>query len=126
MVEKGRYLDAILRFYAKEATMQENLLPPREGIAALIAAEEKALASYKVIRTLPGTSYAVEGDRVAINWVFDFVAHDGRSYRLNELAWQRWSGDKIVEERFFYDPGQRVFVERRKAARPAGAAKPMR
>jgi hypothetical protein len=24
--------------------------------------------------------------------------------RIDELAHQRWEGDKIVEERFFYDP----------------------
>jgi hypothetical protein len=24
----------------------------------------------------------------------------------NELAYQRWEGDQVVEEKFFYDPGQ--------------------
>ena len=106
--------------------MQENLQPPRVGIAALIAGEEKALASYKEIRTLPRTLFVVEADRAAINWVFQFTAHDGRTFRQDEVAWQRWVGDKIVEERFFYDPGQRSLVERRRAPRAPGAARPPR
>jgi hypothetical protein len=30
----------------------------------------------------------------------------GRTRRLDELARQRWQGDRIVEERFYYDPAQ--------------------
>ena len=26
--------------------------------------------------------------------------------RLEELAYQRWEGDRVVEEKFFYDPRQ--------------------
>jgi hypothetical protein len=126
MVEQRKYVDAILRFYAKEATVQENLEPPRAGIAALIAAEERKLAWFKEVRTLPRTLFVVEADRAAINWVFEFTAHDGRSYRQDEVAWQRWVGDKIVEERFYFDPGQQIFIERRKKPRPPGASKPAR
>jgi hypothetical protein len=25
---------------------------------------------------------------------------------MEEIAWRRWQGDKVVEERFFYDPRQ--------------------
>ncbi|AMP00956.1 hypothetical protein CAter10_3447 [Collimonas arenae] len=35
------------------------------------------------------------------------MAHDGRSFQLEEIAYQLWRGDKIAEERFYYDPGQR-------------------
>jgi hypothetical protein len=27
---------------------------------------------------------------------------------MEELAWQRWEGERIAEETFFYDPAQRV------------------
>jgi hypothetical protein len=123
MVEQGRYVDAIQRFYKKEATMQENLQPLRQGIAALIAGEEKILASFKEVRTLPVKNYMVEGDRAVINWVFIFTALDGRSFRQDELAWQRWDGDRIIEERFYYDPGQQRLLERRKAPRAPGASR---
>ena len=25
---------------------------------------------------------------------------------MEELAWQRWEGERIAEEQFFYDPAQ--------------------
>ena len=48
----------------------------------------------------------VNGDHVVIRWVFQFEFHDGARTRLDELAYQRWEGDRIVEEKFFYDPHQ--------------------
>jgi hypothetical protein len=27
---------------------------------------------------------------------------------MEELAWQRWEGERIAEEQFFYDPAQRI------------------
>jgi hypothetical protein len=44
---------------------------------------------------------------VVVNWVFDIVTADGRASALDELAWQVWRGDRIAQERFYYDPGQR-------------------
>jgi ketosteroid isomerase-like protein len=41
-----------------------------------------------------------------IRWTFVFTRKDGTSFRMEELALQRWRGDRIVEERFFYDPAQ--------------------
>ena len=54
------------------------------------------------------------------------AARDGRTFRQDELAWQRWVGDKIAEERFYYDPAQQSFNERRKSPRTPGAPKPVR
>ena len=40
-----------------------------------------------------------------IRWIFEFVWKDGRRTRIEELAYQRWDGERIAEEQFFYDPG---------------------
>ena len=48
----------------------------------------------------------LDGDQAAIRWAFVFTRHDGKSFRMEELALQRWQGDRIAEERFFYDPEQ--------------------
>lgn len=106
LVEQGKYVEAIQEFYAEDASMQENLQAPRRGLDALVAGERKVLAAFREVRTLPVESFLVDGDRVAINWVFEFIGHDGRSFRQDEVAWQRWRGDRIVEERFYYDPAQ--------------------
>ncbi len=110
LVEQGKFVEAIAEFYAADASMQENLQPPRKGLDVLLAGEQKVLAAYKEVRTLPVKFYLIEGDRVVINWVFEFVSHDGRSFLQDELACQRWSGEKIAEERFYYDPGQQKFL----------------
>jgi ketosteroid isomerase-like protein len=50
----------------------------------------------------------VSGDRVVIHWIFRFDFTDGTSMMMDELAYQRWDGDRIAEERFYYDPVQRT------------------
>jgi hypothetical protein len=50
----------------------------------------------------------VSGDNVVIRWVFEFEWLKGGRMRMEELAYQRWEGEKIAEEQFFYDPAQRA------------------
>jgi len=107
MVEAGDYVEAIRQFYTDDATMQENLGVMRSGLAALVSGEETVLKTVKEITTRPDTAFMVDGDRVAVNWVFDIVLADGRKYVLDEVAWQLWRGDRIAQERFYYDPAQR-------------------
>jgi hypothetical protein len=48
----------------------------------------------------------VDGDHVVLNWRFTFRPDEGPALSMEELAMQRWEGDRIAEERFFYDPRQ--------------------
>jgi len=48
------------------------------------------------------------GDRVVIRWIFHFEWLDGTVTDVDEIAYQRWEGDRIAEEKFFYDPAQRI------------------
>jgi len=48
----------------------------------------------------------VNGNTVVIRWIFEFEALAGTNTRLEELAYQRWEDDRIVEEKFYYDPRQ--------------------
>ena len=48
----------------------------------------------------------IEGDMVASRWRFTFTARSGAVTTLEEIAWQCWQGEKVVEETFFYDPAQ--------------------
>jgi ketosteroid isomerase-like protein len=108
MVEAGDYVEAIKRFYTDDASMQENLGTVRAGRDALVAGEEAVLKNVTSITTRPLTTFLVDGDRVVVNWVFDIVIADGRRYVLDELAFQTWRGDRIAQERFYYDPAQRT------------------
>jgi len=47
-----------------------------------------------------------DGDTVAARWKFTFTSANGAVRVLEEIAWQTWRGDQLIEERFFYDPKQ--------------------
>ncbi len=102
-VVHGSHVDAIANFYHEDATMQENLHEPRRGREALMAHEAAALARLQRMFTHPPRVVAIDGDNVAINWIFDATDKAGTTRRLQEVALQRWRGDRIIEERFFYD-----------------------
>lgn len=104
LVEQGHYIEAIEQFYAPDASMQENRQPPRRGRETLVAYQRAVMAACSAMRTLPVDSWLVDGDFVTIHWVFEFTRLSGKTIRIDELAHQRWEGDKIIEERFFYDP----------------------
>ena len=102
-VESNDHAGAIERFYTEDATMQENATPPRAGRDKLVAHERAFLDTVAEVTSKAVTS-VVEGDNVAIRWVFDFVFKSGKVRRADEVALQEWRGDRIFRERFFYDP----------------------
>jgi len=116
-VESGAHAEAIEEFYAPDASMQENHEPPRVGRDALVAQERRVLAGMRSVRSSCVRPVLATGDVVVVRWVFEFENLAGRRTRLEELAWQRWDGERIAEETFFYDPAQM------KSAAPAGAAR---
>lgn len=100
------HVGAIARWYAEDASMQENQGAPRVGREALMAGEQKTLDRVASVKTELLAPPLVEGDTVAIRWRFTFTAKDGTARSMEEVAWQSWAGDKIVRETFFYDPAQ--------------------
>ena len=107
MIERGEFLEALPQFYAEDMTAQENDSPPRVGRAAQVANEEAALKRMR-FDTIQALSYLVDGDRVAINYLFEMTTVNGDHIRMNEIAYQLWRGEQIISERYFYDPAQRL------------------
>jgi len=105
-VESNRHAEAIEEFYAPQASMQENDMPARVGRDGLAANERKVLARMRSVKSTCVRPVFVNGDRVVIRWIFEFETHEGARARMEELAYQRWEGDRVVEEKFFYDPRQ--------------------
>ena len=102
-VVAGDHAGAIERFYTEDASMQENAAEPRVGRDVLVAHERAVLERVKRVTSTCVTSI-VEGDHVAIHWIFDFVFHSGKTGRFDEVALQEWRGVKVWRERFFYVP----------------------
>ena len=105
-VESNAHVEAIEEFYTEGASMQENNEPPRVGRDALVANEKKALAMAASVTSQCVRPVFVNGDHVVVRWIFEFTGHDGSRRRIEELAWQRWEGERIAQEQFFYDPRQ--------------------
>ena len=100
--------EAIEEFYVERASMRENMDPPRVGRDTLVANERRVLARAKTVTSTCVRPVFATGDRVVVRWIFEFEWQDGRRTRIEELAYQRWEGERIAEEQFFYDPAQRV------------------
>jgi len=107
-VVAGDHVGAIRDWYHDDAWMQENQAPPRQGGREALMQQEAAIIarSENVVTELVGGPL-IDGDHVTIRWRFSFAFKDGSQMRMEEVAWQTWRGDKIAEETFFYDPGQR-------------------
>jgi hypothetical protein len=107
-VEQNAHAEAIEEFYTADASMQENRSAPRAGRDLLVANERRVLARAKTVSSTCVRPAFVNGDRVVVRWIFEFEWLDGTFTRMEELAYQRWAGERIVEEQFFYDPAQLV------------------
>ena len=107
-VESNAHVEAIREFYTENASMQENMAPPRVGRESLVAQEAAALARATSVQSTCVRPVFVNGDHVVIRWIFEFTWKDGSVGRIEELAYQRWEGEKIAQEQFFYDPKQFV------------------
>lgn len=99
----GDHVQAILNWYHEDATMRENLAPPRRGREALVAHEAAALARMKSMTTHPPFLVVCDVDDVVIGWTFDMTDGVGVVRRLEEISVQKWRGDRIAAEQFFYD-----------------------
>lgn len=113
LVEQARYVEALEGFYHPHASMQDNQRPPRLGLDRLVADERATMARFARMQTDPVTDLLIDGDKVMVRWRFTFTPAEGPAMVMEEIALQRWEGDRIAEERFFYDPAQ---------VRPAGSA----
>jgi len=106
-VEENAHAEAIAEFYTDNASMRENLAEPRVGRELHIANERKVLARAKSVYSKCVRPVFVNGDHVVIRWIFRFDWLDGSVTQMEELAYQRWEGERMAEEQFFYDPAQR-------------------
>ena len=107
-VEENAHAEACEEFYTADSSMQENQSPPRVGRDAHVANEHKVMARAMSVFSKCVRPVFVNGDRVVIRWIFRFDWADGTATHMEELAYQRWDGELIAEETFFYNPAQRV------------------
>ena len=107
-VEANAHAEACEEFYTENSTMQENQSAPRVGRDAHVANERRVLSRARTVSSTCVRPVFVSGDHVVIRWIFRFEWLDGSVMQMEELAYQRWEGERIAQETFFYDPAQRA------------------
>ena len=108
LVESNAHAEACEQFYTELSTMQENQGTPRVGRALHVENERQVMARAETVESRCVRPVLVNGDHVVIRWIFHFAWRDGSVTHMEELAWQRWEGERIAQETFFYDPAQRL------------------
>jgi SnoaL-like domain len=108
VVESGDHAGAIERYYTEDSSMQENASPPRVGRDLLVAHERGVLARMSHVYS-KAMSSVVEGDRVAIHWIFELTDKSGKVHRIDEVSLQEWRDDNISASVFStIHPGRRL------------------
>jgi hypothetical protein len=110
-VEENAHAEAVGEFHIPESSMRENQSVPRVGRDLHIANERKVLARARTVESRCIRPVFVNGDNVVIRWLFRFEWLDGTFTQMEELAYQRWVGERIADEQFFYDPEQKTPVK---------------
>ena len=97
-VAQNAHVEAIEEFYSADASMPENQSAPRLGRDNHVASERKVMARALSVTSECGRPVLVNGDPGVIGWIFHFEWRDGTFTHLEELAWQRWQGERIASE----------------------------
>jgi hypothetical protein len=92
------------RFYDENVVVRENLQPPRVGRAMSIDRQQRMNANIKEVHDFQIVSVLVDGDRSAIEMHLEVTTVDGYRIRLEEVGIQTWKNERIIHERYFYDP----------------------
>ena len=118
LVEQNAHIEAVEGFYTPRSSLLRSA--PFTGALRPLKAQSSPLRSMVCVWASPLTFkyqpvnliWVTSLGSNVIRWIFRFGWLDGSVTQMEELAYQRWEGERIAEETFFYDPAQ---LEPRKA-----------
>jgi ketosteroid isomerase-like protein len=102
-IREGRILDAINEFYAEDAVMQENNLPPTAGREANLEREKQFLSTVKEWQRFDVTAKGVGEDVTFYETVMDWVTTDGTPVHVEQVVVAKWRNGKIIHERYYHN-----------------------
>ncbi|SDE97235.1 SnoaL-like domain-containing protein [Pricia antarctica] len=106
-LQQDKLLDAFDQYYGNDIIMTEPR-GTRTGKAECRQYEEQFLASIGEFHSLEIVNLAsdVEEGVTFIESVMDVTFKGGQRAKMEQVAVQRWKGDHIVHERFYYNTEQ--------------------
>jgi ketosteroid isomerase-like protein len=105
LLENGRTVEAIERFYSPDVCVFENRQLARAGRDQCAEYERKQLAAQpEPPRFRFGKTAVDEKDGVAfLEYSIRFASPEGRPMRIDQVAVQHWEHGLIAHERFYYE-----------------------
>lgn len=104
MIGEGKSMEALEKFYHDKVIVIDGKEAPRNGKDA----QKKAVQQwYGMIKEMHGggvgaiTSDEENGVTMVESWV-DITFQDGNRIKMEEVGVQKWLGDQIINERFYY------------------------
>lgn len=108
MVGQGQMMEAFEKYYHEDVAMVEATGEVRKGKAANREFEQQWLTSVKEMHgggVTAVTSNEEEGITMVESWM-EATFQDGNRIKTEEASVQKWQGDQIIHERFYYNmPG---------------------
>jgi ketosteroid isomerase-like protein len=107
-MSKGKLLDAFEKYYNKDVVMVEATGETRKGKDANRKFQEEFMGMIKDVHgtgVLAITSDEKEATTMVESWM-DVTMKDGKRNMMEEVAVQKWKGDQIIHERFYYNTGK--------------------
>jgi ketosteroid isomerase-like protein len=105
-IGQGKALEAFEKYYSEDVRMIEATGDVREGKDTNREYEKNFFSSVKEMHgggVNALTSDENNGFTMVESWM-DVTFQDGNRMKLEQIARQKWEGDQIVEERFYYNP----------------------
>ena len=107
MIGEGKSMEAYDAFYHENVTKVEATGDVREGLDTQKEAFNQWQASIQEVHG-GGVNSITANEETGITCVeswMDLTFKDGNRFKMEEVAVQKWDGDKIIHERFYYNPG---------------------
>jgi ketosteroid isomerase-like protein len=105
MMAQGKMLDAFEKYYHKDVVMVESTGESRKGKDANRKFQTDFLGMIKEVHG-SGVTTVTSDEKAAVTMVeswMDVTYKDGNRAKMEEVAVQRWKGDQIINERFYYN-----------------------
>ena len=105
MLAQGKMLEAFDKYYHKDVVMVEANGDARKGKEVSRKYETEFLGKVKEfhgsgVKAL--TSNEKDGVTMVESWM-DLTFKDGNRVKMEQVSVQRWQGDQIINERFYYN-----------------------
>lgn len=108
MIGQGQLLEAFEKYYHEDVVMVEANGEERKGKDTNREFEKQWLSSVKEMHgggVIGITANEDEGVTMVETWM-DSTFQDGNRMKMEEVCVQKWKGDQIIRERFYYNmPG---------------------